>query len=84
MEARLKERLLPASALVSILAIWAAVVHWFEIPEYIVPSPFHVARTLVRDFDVIVRNLWPTAVESLLGFLFGNLASIVLATVFVH
>ena len=84
MKAKLKERLLPASALVSILVIWTAVVHWFEIPEYIVPSPIHVARTFVGDFTVIVRNLWPTAVESLLGFLIGNLASIALATVFVH
>ncbi len=83
-KAKLKERLLPASALVSILVIWTAAVHWFEIPSYIVPSPIHVARTFFGDFSVIVRNLWPTAVESLLGFLIGNLASIALATVFVH
>ncbi len=84
MSPKLKERLLPASALVSILVIWTAVVHWFEIPEYIVPSPIHVARTFVGDFSVIMRNLWPTAIESFLGFLLGNVASIALATVFVH
>jgi len=84
MSSKLKERLLPTSALVTILVIWTAVVHWFEIPEYIVPSPMHVARTFVGDFSVIVRNLWPTALESVLGFLIGNLASIALATVFVH
>lgn len=84
MSPKLKARLLPASALVSILVIWTAVVHWFEIPEYIVPSPIHVARTFVGDFSVIMRNLWPTAIESFLGFLLGNLASIALATVFVH
>lgn len=80
----LKRRLLPAGALVSILAIWAAVVHWLAIPEYIVPSPLHVVRTFARDFGVIVRNLWPTAMESFLGFALGNLASIAIATVFVH
>ena len=84
MSPKLKERLLPASALVSILLVWTAVVHGFEIPEYIVPSPIHVARTFAGDFSVIMRNLWPTAVESFLGFLIGNLASIALATVFVH
>lgn len=84
MNDRVKQRLLPMTALAAILAIWAAVVHLFEVPEYIVPSPIHVARTLVRDFGVIARNLWPTALESFLGFLIGNLASIALATVFVH
>jgi NitT/TauT family transport system permease protein len=84
MSDRLKERLLPLTALAAILAIWAAVVHWFEVPEYIVPSPFNVARTFVRDFTVISRNLWPTALESFLGFFIGNLASIALATIFVH
>lgn len=84
MSDRAKQRLLPLTALAAILAIWAAVVHWFDVPEYIVPSPSHVARTFIRDFTVIVRNLWPTALESFLGFFIGNLASIALATIFVH
>jgi len=80
----LRQRLLPASALGGILALWALGVYLFDVPEYIVPSPLHVARTFTRDFGTITRNLVPTAVESALGFLLGNFASIVIATIFVH
>jgi NitT/TauT family transport system permease protein len=31
-----------------------------------------------------MTNLWPTAVQAILGFLLGNFAAIVIATVFVH
>ena len=80
----LRERALPAIALTSILAIWGLAVYLFDVPEYIVPSPLHVARTFARDFGTIMRNLGPTAVESFLGFFFGNVASIAIATLFVH
>lgn len=79
-----REHVLPAVTLASLLAIWGFVVYMFEVPEYIVPSPLHVARTFLRDFGTIMRNVIPTAVESILGFLVGNLASIVIATIFVH
>ena len=79
-----REHVLPAATLGSLLAIWGFVVYVFEVPEYIVPSPLHVARTFIRDFDTIIRNVVPTAIESFLGFFVGNLASIVIATVFVH
>lgn len=79
-----REHVLPAATLGSLLAIWSFVVYVFEVPEYIVPSPLHVARTFIRDFDTIIRNVIPTAIESFLGFIVGNLASIVIATIFVH
>ena len=79
-----REHALPAATLASLLAIWGFVVYLFEVPEYIVPSPLHVARTFIRDFGTITRNLVPTAIESFLGFFVGNLASIVIATIFVH
>ncbi len=55
-----------------------------HVPEYIIPSPLHVVRTLQSDFGTIMRNLLPTALESLLGFLVGNLLSIAIATLFIH
>lgn len=79
-----RERMLPAAALAGMVVLWGLAVYLFDIPEYIVPSPLHVARTFVRDFTVILRNLGPTALESILGFVIGNLASIAIATVFVH
>jgi len=79
-----RRRLLPAAALAGMLLLWWLAVVLFRIPEYIIPSPVHVARTLLGDFGTIARNLVPTAVESALGFLLGNLLSIAVATLFVH
>jgi NitT/TauT family transport system permease protein len=79
-----RERLLPVLAFFLFVAIWALAVAIFRVPEYIIPSPLHVARTFASDFGTIVRNLVPTAIESFLGFFFGNLVSIAVATVFVH
>ncbi len=79
-----RRRVLPAAALVGMLLLWWAAVVLFRIPEYIIPSPLHVARTLASDLPTLLRNLWPTALESILGFLLGNLLSIAVATVFVH
>ena len=79
-----RRRLLPAAALAGMLVLWWLAVELFRIPEYIIPSPAHVARTLLGDFGTIARNLVPTAIESVLGFLLGNLLSIAVATLFVH
>jgi NitT/TauT family transport system permease protein len=84
MTAKTRRRLLPTAALLSLLGLWALGVALFDVPEYIIPSPFHVARAFLGDFGTIMRNLVPTALESFLGFLFGNLFSIAIATVFVH
>jgi NitT/TauT family transport system permease protein len=43
-----------------------------------------VLETFVSKHDVLMQNLLPTAIEASLGFLLGNLAAILLATVFVH
>ncbi|HEY7698596.1 MAG TPA: ABC transporter permease [Vicinamibacteria bacterium] len=84
MRTETRRRLLPAAALAAMLVLWWLAVALFRVPEYIIPSPLHVAQTLASDFGTIARNLVPTAIESVLGFLLGNLLSIAVATVFVH
>jgi NitT/TauT family transport system permease protein len=79
-----RQRVLPVAAFAAMLLLWGLAVALFRIPEYIIPSPLHVVRTLTSDFPTLIRNLVPTAVESVLGFLLGNLLSIAVATVFVH
>jgi NitT/TauT family transport system permease protein len=79
-----RRRLLPLAAAALIGLIWWVAVEAFAIPVYVVPSPLHVAETFQRDFGTLMRNLLPTAAESLLGFCLGNLAAILVASVFVH
>lgn len=79
-----RNKTLPAMGLLLIGLFWGVGVWVLGVPEYIMPSPWLVAATLGRDFGTIMNNVVPTAVESLAGFLIGNLASILIATVFVH
>jgi NitT/TauT family transport system permease protein len=82
--ARMRARILPAIGILSLLAAWAAVVYILKIPTFVAPSPQLVAVTLFDKFGILMANLLPTAAEATLGFLVGNIAAILTATVFVH
>jgi NitT/TauT family transport system permease protein len=82
--ARMRSRILPAIGILSLLGAWAAVVYILKIPTFVAPSPQLVAVTLFDKFGILMANLLPTAIEAALGFLVGNVAAIVIATVFVH
>jgi len=79
-----RARMLPALGVASLIFAWWAVVAGFHVKPFIAPSPALVLETLFAKSDVLLQNLVPTAIEASLGFLLGNLAAIVLATIFVH
>ncbi len=79
-----RKRLLPLAAVGVLLFLWWAAVVAFDIKPFIAPSPVAVLRILMQRFDILMANLLPTAIEAVCGFLLGNLAAIVIATVFVH
>lgn len=74
----------PVVAIVGLIALWWIIVAAFSIPSYIVPSPIDVLGSFRVDYRTLLGNLWPTAIESVLGFLVGNIVAIVGAVVFVH
>ena len=79
-----RRRLLPFVGAFTLLAIWAGLVYFLEVPRYIAPSPLLVAQTLYDKFGMLMNNLLPTAIEAISGFLLGNIVAIIIATVFVH
>jgi NitT/TauT family transport system permease protein len=81
---RWRRRLLPLFGIATTLLVWAALVYVLKVPPFVAPSPQLVAFTLYNKFGLLMANLWPTAVQAILGFLLGNFAAIVIATVFVH
>lgn len=80
----LRKLMPPLVAIVSLVLFWELIVVVFSIPDYIVPSPIDVANSFREDYAILFSNLWPTAFESILGFLAGNIGAIILAIVFVH
>lgn len=79
-----RRALLPLAVPVAIIAAWQLVSVVFAIPTYIVPAPSEVWVSLTTNWSLLLDNAWPTAVESVLGFLVGNGIAIVLAVLFVH
>ncbi len=82
--ARLRRRILPVAGIATLIAVWAALVYVLKVPTFVAPSPQLVLATLVGKFGILMTNLLPTAIEAISGFLLGNLAAIIIATVFVH
>lgn len=76
--------LIPTGTLITLLLIWQFGVRIFEVPTYIAPAPSDVGATLVAKFPLLLQNFWPTFYESVLGFIAGNLAAILIAVAFVH
>jgi NitT/TauT family transport system permease protein len=79
-----RRRTLPAAGILVAIGIWAALVYVLKVPPFVAPSPLAVIQTLIAKFDMLMSNSLPTAIEAILGFLLGNTAAIVIATVFVH
>ena len=79
-----RRRTLPALGLIGLIFLWWAVVAGFEVKTFIAPSPQLVVETLVAKWPMLWQNVIPTAIEAVGGFLLGNLAAILLATLFVH
>ena len=75
---------LPALGALSLLALWQFLLPWLGVPKYIMPTPWQVLQRMAADPYLLWENLLPTMVESVLGFLIGNLAAILLAVVFVY
>jgi len=79
-----RRRALPALGLIGLVVLWWAVVAGFDVKPFIAPSPMLVVETLVAKWPILWQNVIPTAIEAVGGFLLGNFAAILLATVFVH
>ena len=69
---------------IGVLAVWQALIVTLHVKPYLVPTPTAVAKALVTDWAMLLKNVWPTTIESLAGFALGNLFAIGLAVVFVH
>lgn len=81
---RLANTAIPIGTAVGLLLIWQAGVRLFGVPQYIAPAPTDILAVFVNEFPLLLRNFWPTLLESLAGFLVGNIAAILIAVAFVH
>jgi NitT/TauT family transport system permease protein len=81
---RVPGALYPIAGGLSIVLAWYLVVTLFGVRPFIAPSPVEVLRVLWTERGLLLTNLLPTLVESLAGFVLGNLAACLVAILFVH
>ena len=75
---------LPALALLAIFAFWQAYVVVERVPTFLFPRLDDTLHSLGNNFGDIWSSLLTTLQEAAWGFLIGNLAAILGASIFVH
>lgn len=57
----------------SLVALWQVIIMVFNLPAYILPTPYEVIEMGYHSLPLILSALWPTLLETLLGLLLGTL-----------
>ncbi len=52
-----------------LLLVWQAAVYWYELPPFLLPSPYLVAKTIAADFETLLPSWLVTIKITLLAFL---------------
>jgi len=74
----------PTAVGMLLVALWQAVCTWFEVPAYLVPSPFEIARTLVADWGLLSSALLTTLKITFAAFALAVLLGVAAAFLFVQ
>jgi NitT/TauT family transport system permease protein len=74
----------PLIGLVSLVALWQAIIVGFGVRPFIAPDPLIVGRAIWEYRWLLWDNLQPTAAEAIGGFCIGNSIGFLLATLFIH
>ena len=58
----------PLVGISAILLIWQLYTHFLGINRIVLPSPLDILWASISNWDVLLRESWPTFLESVLGF----------------
>lgn len=79
MTGRAADILLPALVIFAVVLVWAVMVRWFAIPDYLLPAPQDVAARTIKEAPVLWRNGLYTLSSVLAGFAAGVVIGVPLA-----
>jgi NitT/TauT family transport system permease protein len=68
MKSRSYEAIYPFVGIAVILAIWQAYTQIFKVSRIVLPSPLDIFWASVQRYDLLLREAWPTFLESVYGF----------------
>jgi NitT/TauT family transport system permease protein len=64
----LRTALYPLAGVAVILLIWEFYVHAFHVSRIVLPGPLDILGASVDNWQILIRETWPTMLESVLGF----------------
>ncbi|WP_290871534.1 ABC transporter permease [Aquabacterium sp.] len=81
---RLQQYGLPLLVAIALLGLWQGWTVAAQVPVYLVPSPWDIAKTLVTDWALLSGALWVTVKITLLAFLTSVVLGALVAFAFVQ
>jgi NitT/TauT family transport system permease protein len=75
----IQRTLYPLIGLVAIVVLWQAYTQIFGISRIVLPSPTDILWASLARYDLLLRETWPTLIESLLGFVLAVVIGVPLA-----
>lgn len=75
----IKSKIYPIATLIIVILIWEGIVDLRNVPEYIIPSPAHIFKTLIQEFGTIMKNTETTIYESFIGFFISIVLAFIIA-----
>jgi NitT/TauT family transport system permease protein len=75
----LRTALYPLLGVAVMLVLWQAYVSAFGVNRIVLPGPLDIARAAVANWPLLMRETWPTFLESVLGFALAVLIGIPVA-----
>jgi NitT/TauT family transport system permease protein len=71
-----KNAVFPLLGIAIILVAWQTYTHVFAINRIVLPSPLDIFKASIANWDALLRESWPTFLESVLGFLLAVVVGI--------
>lgn len=59
---------LPFVILITLIVMWESIARLFKVPDYLLPSPLAIGKSIVKSSDILYRHTQATFVEVLIGF----------------
>ncbi|ADK13947.1 putative aliphatic sulfonates transport permease protein SsuC [Clostridium ljungdahlii DSM 13528] len=77
----IQSKIYPIATIIIVVIIWQLTINLAHVPQYIIPSPLDILKTLVSDFQNIMENTGTTLYESFIGFFISIIFSFILAII---
>jgi NitT/TauT family transport system permease protein len=75
----LRRSIYPLIGIAVLLGLWQGYTLLSGISQIVLPSPLDIARVSIKQHDLLLRETWPTLIETILGFGLALLIGIPLA-----